>query len=127
MKKTPSSAHQDKVGVSVGRGRQLQDLIWTWPKELLQSMNPESSRPVVTLVLESGQKFERLPVEAEDQSLADFLDQVLKDLEVWFVYHLRLLACKYVLFRSGGGPVGQSNEPQLLCHVSLSKQNPLAR
>ena len=44
-------------------------------------MNPESIR-AVTLVLDTGERFEEVPVAAEDVPLAQFLDQALKALEV---------------------------------------------
>lgn len=50
-------------------------------------MNPESNTAsTVTLVLETGQKFEEVPVRSSDSSLEEFLDQVLKDLEVCCLY-----------------------------------------
>lgn len=44
-------------------------------------MNSEINN-TVTLILETGQKFEEVPVQTEDVPLAEFLDKVLKALEV---------------------------------------------
>lgn len=48
-------------------------------------MNPESTvtGSSVTLVLETGQRFEEVPVPDGEKTLGEFLDQVLKDLEVF--------------------------------------------
>lgn len=44
-------------------------------------MNPESIR-AVTLVLGTGERFKEVPVGSVDVTLAQFLDQALKTLEV---------------------------------------------
>lgn len=49
--------------------------------QTVEAIDSESIR-AVTLVLETGDRFEEVPVDTQDVTLAEFLDQALKTLEV---------------------------------------------